>query len=95
MKISISIDGETKILQDNTKIKQYLSTNPTLQRNLEGKFQKQEGYLHQWKSKKLFISQQPKGENHVYMMSPTTKNITGTNNNLTLICININRHNPQ
>jgi hypothetical protein len=41
-KVSINVDGETKILQDKTKFKQYLSTNPGLQRILEGKFQYQE-----------------------------------------------------
>jgi hypothetical protein len=42
-KFSINIDGETKILQDKTKFKQYLSTNPALQRFLEGKLQHKEG----------------------------------------------------
>ena len=36
-KFSINIDGETKILQDKTKIKQDLSTNLSLQRILKGK----------------------------------------------------------
>jgi hypothetical protein len=36
-KLSVNIDGETKIFQDKTKFKQYLSTNPALQRILEGK----------------------------------------------------------
>jgi hypothetical protein len=36
-KLSINIDGETKIFQDKIKIKQYLSINPALQRILEGK----------------------------------------------------------
>jgi hypothetical protein len=34
---------ETKIFQDKTKFKQYLSTNLDLQRILEGKFQQKEG----------------------------------------------------
>ena len=41
-KLSINIDGETKIFQDKTKFKQYLSTNPALQRILEGKLQHKE-----------------------------------------------------
>jgi hypothetical protein len=41
-KFSINIDGETKIFQDKTKFKQYLSTNPALQRILEGKLQHKE-----------------------------------------------------
>ena len=36
-KLSINIDGETKIFQDKTKFKQYLSTSPALQRILERK----------------------------------------------------------
>jgi hypothetical protein len=42
-KLPINIDGETKISQDKTKFKQYLSANPALQRILEGKFQHKEG----------------------------------------------------
>jgi hypothetical protein len=40
-KFSINIDGETKIFQDKTKFKQYLSTSPTLQRIMEEKLQQQ------------------------------------------------------
>ena len=42
-KLSINIDRETKIFQDKTKFKQYLSTNSTLQRILEEKLQYKEG----------------------------------------------------
>jgi hypothetical protein len=42
-KLSIIIDGETKIILDKTKLKQYLSTNPALQKTLEGKLQHKEG----------------------------------------------------
>jgi hypothetical protein len=42
-KLSIITDGEAKIFQDKTKFKQYLPTNPALQRILEGKFQQKEG----------------------------------------------------
>jgi hypothetical protein len=38
-KLSINIDGENKIFWDKTKFKQYLSTNPALQRILERKLQ--------------------------------------------------------
>jgi hypothetical protein len=31
-KLSITIDGETKVFHDKTKFTQYLSTNPNLQR---------------------------------------------------------------
>jgi hypothetical protein len=34
-KLSITMDRDTKIFHDKTKFKQYLSTNPALQRILE------------------------------------------------------------
>jgi hypothetical protein len=42
-KLSIKIDGETKIFQYKTKFKQYLSIIPDLQRILEEKLQHREG----------------------------------------------------
>jgi hypothetical protein len=36
-KLSITIDGENKIFHDKTKSTQYLSTNPALQRVIDGK----------------------------------------------------------
>jgi hypothetical protein len=36
-KLSITIDGENKIFHDKTKFTQYLSTNPALQRIIDGK----------------------------------------------------------
>ena len=36
-KLSITIDGETKVFHDKTKFTQYLSTNPTLQKITKGK----------------------------------------------------------
>jgi len=38
-KLSINIDGETKIFNDKTKFSKYLSTNPALQRTINGKAQ--------------------------------------------------------
>ena len=38
----MTIVGETKIFCDKNKFKQYLSTNPALQRILEAKFQQNE-----------------------------------------------------
>ena len=44
-KLSVSIDGETKIFHDKTKFTQYLFTNPALQRITDGKLQhKEENY---------------------------------------------------
>jgi hypothetical protein len=42
-KLSITIDGETKVFHDKTKLTQYLSTNPALQRIIKGKLQHNEG----------------------------------------------------
>jgi hypothetical protein len=36
-KLSITIDGETKIFHDKTKFTQYLSTNPDLQKIIDRK----------------------------------------------------------
>jgi hypothetical protein len=43
-KLSITIDGETKVVHDKTKFTQYLSTNPALQRIIKGKLPHKEGY---------------------------------------------------
>jgi hypothetical protein len=42
-KLSITIDGETKVFHDKTKFTQYLSTNPTLQRIIKGTLQHKKG----------------------------------------------------
>jgi len=42
-KLSIIIDGETKILYNKTKFTQYLSTNPDFQRIIDGKLHHKEG----------------------------------------------------
>jgi hypothetical protein len=36
-KLSITIDGETKVCHDKTKFTQYLSMSPSLQRIIKGK----------------------------------------------------------
>jgi hypothetical protein len=41
-KLSLTIDGETNIFHDKTKVKQCLSTNPALQSIIEGKLQNKE-----------------------------------------------------
>ena len=44
-KLSITIDGESKIFHDKNKFTQYLSTNPALQRVIQGKLKhKDENY---------------------------------------------------
>jgi hypothetical protein len=42
-KLSITIDGETKVFHDKTKFTQYLSMNPSLQRIIMGKHQCKDG----------------------------------------------------
>jgi hypothetical protein len=42
-KLSITIDGETKVFHDKTKFTQYLSTNPALQRIIMGNHQHKDG----------------------------------------------------
>jgi hypothetical protein len=42
-KLSITLDGETKVLCEKNKFTQYLSTNPTRQRIIKGKSPTQEG----------------------------------------------------
>jgi hypothetical protein len=42
-KLSITIDIETNTLHDQTKYIQYLSTNPAIQRIVDGKHQHKEG----------------------------------------------------
>jgi hypothetical protein len=42
-KLSITIDGETKVFHDKTNFTKYLSTNPALQRIIDGKHQHKEG----------------------------------------------------
>jgi hypothetical protein len=42
-KLSITIDGETKIFHDKTKCTQYLPRNPALQRIIDERLQHKEG----------------------------------------------------
>ena len=56
-KLSITIDGETMIFCDKTKFTHQLSTNPGLQRKIDGKCQHTGGKVHSRKSKKVFFCQ--------------------------------------
>jgi hypothetical protein len=42
-KLSITIDGETKIIHEKTKFTQYIFINPALQRIIDGKLQHKKG----------------------------------------------------
>jgi hypothetical protein len=57
-KLSITIDGETKIFQDKTKFTQYLSTNPALQMIIDVKCRHKEGNYTPEKNKKVVFLQQ-------------------------------------
>jgi hypothetical protein len=41
-KLSITLDGETKVFHNKTKFTQHLSMNPALQRKIKGKLQHKE-----------------------------------------------------
>jgi hypothetical protein len=51
-KLSITIDGETKVFNDKTKFTQYLTTNPALQSIMKGKLQHKEGNVNIQKVRK-------------------------------------------
>jgi hypothetical protein len=51
-KLSITIDGETKVFHDKAKFTQYLSMNPALQRIIMGKHQLKDGNYAQEKARK-------------------------------------------
>ena len=51
-KLSITIDGETKVFHNKTKFTHYLSTNPALQRIIKGKLQHKEGNYSTEKARK-------------------------------------------
>ena len=44
-KLSFTINGENKTFQDKNKFKQYVTTNPALQKVLEGKSQLKESII--------------------------------------------------
>jgi hypothetical protein len=102
-KLSMNIDQENKIFQNKTKFKQYLSTNPALQRILEGKLQHKEDTCtkkqkqNKTKQKKgqdiKHLTTKSKAESHKHIKPPTKTNISGNNNHLFLISLNINRFN--
>jgi hypothetical protein len=91
-KLSINIDGETKIFQDKTKFKQYVSTNPALQRILERKLQQKEDTCTKGQDI-LHLTTKSKAESHKHIKPPTTTNISGTKSHLSLIFLSINELN--
>jgi hypothetical protein len=88
-KLSITLDGETKVFHDRTKFTHYLSTNPALQRIItEKKIQGQKPHL--TKSKKVIPQKNLKEDSHKNRMPTLTTKILGSNNYFSLISLNIN-----
>ena len=77
-KLSIIIDGETKVFHDKTKFTQYLSRNPALQRIITEK------------GKKNNPSTNLKEDSHRNRKKILTTKIIGSNNYFYLISLNIN-----
>ncbi|KAL6090872.1 hypothetical protein STEG23_021833 [Scotinomys teguina] len=64
-KLSITIDGVNKTFQDKTRFEQYRSTNPALQKALEGRFQpKETRYTHENKEIDNSTAINPPKEKH-------------------------------
>jgi hypothetical protein len=86
-KPSISVDGETKIFHCKRKFTQYLSTNPTLQRIIDGKHQHKEGNYTLEKARKKSFKKPKRRQPHKHKNN--IKN-NGSNNHYSLISLNIN-----
>jgi hypothetical protein len=85
-KLSITIDSKTKIFHDKTKFTQYLSTNPALQRIIDGKLKHIEGNYTLENSRNSSSFNKPK----THIIPPLTTKITGSNNYYSLIFLIIN-----
>jgi hypothetical protein len=88
--LSITIDREKKIFYDKTKYTQYLSTNPALQRIIDGKHQHKEGNYTLEKKQESNLSTNLKEDSHTNIIPPLTTKITESNNRFSLISLNIN-----
>jgi hypothetical protein len=93
VKLSINIDGESKISQDKTKFKQYLSTNPALQSIMEGKLQHKEDTCIKERTRYLVSHNKVKSREPQAHKTTTKTNMSGTNSHLSLISLSINRLN--
>jgi hypothetical protein len=72
-KLSITLDGKTKIFHVKTKFTQYLSTNKAIQRIIEGKLQHKEGDYTLEKQESNLLSKNPKDNNTNIILSLRTK----------------------
>jgi hypothetical protein len=90
-KLSITIDGETKVFHNKTKFTHYLSTNPALQRIIT-----EENQYKRWKPcpRKKEEEGNPstnlKDDSHKKRMPTLTTKIIGSNNYYSFISLNIN-----
>jgi hypothetical protein len=88
-KLSITIDGETKVFHDKTKFTQYLSKNPALQRMIKGKLQHKKGN-YALKKQESYHSTKLNEDRHKNRIPTLTRKITGSNTYFSLISLNIN-----
>jgi hypothetical protein len=56
-RLSITIERETKVFHDKTKVTQYLSMNPVLQRIIKGKLQYKDRNYTLEKARKVILQQ--------------------------------------
>jgi hypothetical protein len=89
-KLSIILDGETKVFQDKTKSPHYLSMNPALQRIITEKKNNTRTETTSQKKQKSNPSTNQKEESHKNRMPTLTIKIKGSNNYFSLISLNIN-----
>ena len=79
-KLSITVDGETKVFHDKIKFTQYLSTNPNLQKKIDGKLQHKEGNTTPYKNQERnLLSRNPKEDSNINIIPPQTTKVTGNN----------------
>jgi hypothetical protein len=88
-KLTITIDGETKVFHDKTKCTQYLSKNLTLQRIIKGKLQQKKGN-YTLEKQEIKFSTNLKEDSHMNRIPTLTTKIRGSNNDFSLISLNIN-----
>jgi hypothetical protein len=88
-KHSITIDGETKVFHEKTEFTQYLSMNPALQRIIKGKHKHKDRNYTLDKAKNN-PSTNLKEDSRKNRIPTLTTEITGSNNYVSLISLNIN-----
>ena len=83
-KLSITIEGETKVFYDKTKFTQYLSTNPALQRIIKENANIRRETI-PLKKHERNLSINLKEDSHRNRILTLTTKITGSNNDFSLI----------